>query len=431
MEEAQEKDETQEPSEERAGGSSQNEAGGTSVSQDPAGPVPPQPSPPPPPGPGPLRPSDMAAGRGKAHAVPSETKEAPAGGDLVDGRPGSADRQPQWEGMPLDNGEEDREIKPPSPNWRRYQRRASVQAEAINPGEGSSISSLVGVRWAQHPKSAELMKRLRETCEALLPFRELEEELLTQIFSAMIERKVEAQEHVVEQGEDGDHFYAIESGTYDILVARNKQDCRIGRYKDHGAFGELALMYSYPRPATIVAVTAGVLWGLDRKTFRTITVTYKAERRKKFESLISSVPFFRTLEKSEKMKLLDMIESKTYRHGDCIFAQGETADKFYIVESGEVKMLTEMPTSKEVGSVRLNPGQYFGEGALVGNNPRTSSAYAVGDAKCIVMNVEALERLLGPCLDILKRDVSQFKELINLHDSGMDPSEEHKETNST
>uniref|UniRef100_F7G610 Cyclic nucleotide-binding domain-containing protein n=1 Tax=Ornithorhynchus anatinus TaxID=9258 RepID=F7G610_ORNAN len=354
-----------------------------------------------------------------------------ATGDLVDGCPGSAGRQPQWEGMPLDNGEEDREITPPSPSWRRYQRRASVQAEAINPGEGSSVSSPAGVRWAQHPKSAEQMKRLKETCETLLPFRELEEELLTQIFSAMFERKVEAQEHVVEQGEDGDYFYAIESGMYDILVARNKQDCRIGRYEDRGAFGELALMYSYPRPATIVALTAGVLWGLDRKTFRTITVTFQAERRKKFESLINSVPFFRSLEKSEKMKLLDMIESKTYRHGDCIFAQGEMADKFYIVESGEVKMLTEMPTGKEVGIVKLNPGEYFGEGALVGNKPRTSSAYAVGDAKCIVMNVEALERLLGPCLDILKRDMAQFKDLIALHDSSVDLSEEHKETNST
>lgn len=54
-------------------------------------------------------------------------------------------------------------------------------------------------------------------------------------------------------------------GLYDIIVAKDNQSRCVGRYDNHGSFGELALMYNTPRAATIVAVTEGALWGLVRK----------------------------------------------------------------------------------------------------------------------------------------------------------------------
>jgi len=52
---------------------------------------------------------------------------------------------------------------------------------------------------------------------------------------------------------------------YDIVVAKDNQARCVGRYDNHGSFGELALMYNTPRAATIVATTEGALWGLVRK----------------------------------------------------------------------------------------------------------------------------------------------------------------------
>lgn len=54
-------------------------------------------------------------------------------------------------------------------------------------------------------------------------------------------------------------------GLYDIVVAKDNQSRCVGRYDNHGSFGELALMYNTPRAATIVATTEGALWGLVRK----------------------------------------------------------------------------------------------------------------------------------------------------------------------
>ncbi|MGH0128637.1 UNVERIFIED_CONTAM: hypothetical protein FKN15_037397 [Acipenser sinensis] len=197
-------------------------------------------------------------------------------------------------------------------------------------------------------------------------------EQMSQVLDAMFERLVSPGEHVIDQDDDGDNFYVIERGTYDISVKVDGIDCCIGTYNNHGSFGELALMYNTPRAATIIATSPGALWGL-----------------------------------------------------------GDLADSFYIVESGEVKITMRRTKSQlnveENGAVeiaRCTRGQYFGELALVTNKPRAASAYAVGNVKCLVMDVQAFERLLGPCMDIMKRNIVNYEEqLVELFGTNMDISD--------
>ncbi|ETE65612.1 cAMP-dependent protein kinase type II-alpha regulatory subunit, partial [Ophiophagus hannah] len=264
-----------------------------------------------------------------------------------------------------------------------------VCAEAFNPDEEDEDTEPRVV----HPKTDEQRCRLQEACKDILIFKNLDQEQLSQVLDAMFERKVRPQEHVIDQGDDGDNFYVIEEGLYDIFVARESQTRCVGRYDNHGSFGELALMYNTPRAATIVATTEGALWGLP----------------------------------SERMKIVDVIGEKTYQDGERIIAQGDKAESFFIVESGEVKIMIKSKTvtvkdaNQEVEIARCEKGQYFGELALVTNKPRAASAYAVGVVKCLVMDVQAFERLLGPCMDIMKRNITHYEEqLVALFGSSMD-----------
>ncbi|XP_053153392.1 cAMP-dependent protein kinase type II-alpha regulatory subunit isoform X2 [Hemicordylus capensis] len=296
-------------------------------------------------------------------------------------------------------------------------------AEAFNPDEDEEDIEPRVV----HPKTDEQRCRLQEACKDILLFKNLDQEQLSQVLDAMFERKVQPQEHVIDQGDDGDNFYVIERGLYDIFVARDGQARCVGRYDEHGSFGELALMYNTPRAATIVATTEGALWGLDRVTFRRIILKNNAKKRKTFELFIESVPLLKSLEPSERMKIVDVIGEKTFQDGERIISQGDKADSFYIVESGEVKILIKSKTitgkdaNQEVEIARCKKGQYFGELALVTNKPRAASAYAVGDVKCLVMDVQAFERLLGPCMDIMKRNITHYEEqLVALFGSSLD-----------
>ncbi|PNI80761.1 PRKAR2A isoform 6, partial [Pan troglodytes] len=151
-----------------------------------------------------------------------------------------------------------------------------------------------------HPKTDEQRCRLQEACKDILLFKNLDQEQLSQVLDAMFERIVKADEHVIDQGDDGDNFYVIERGTYDILVTKDDQTRSVGQYDNRGSFGELALMYNTPRAATIVATSEGSLWGLDRVTFRRIIVKNNAKKRKMFESFIESVPLLKSLEDGQR-----------------------------------------------------------------------------------------------------------------------------------
>ncbi|KFW08722.1 cAMP-dependent protein kinase type II-alpha regulatory subunit, partial [Eurypyga helias] len=61
-----------------------------------------------------------------------------------------------------------------------------------------------------HPKTDEQRCRLQEACKDILLFKNLDQEQLSQVLDAMFERKVEPQEHVIDQGDDGDNFYVVE-----------------------------------------------------------------------------------------------------------------------------------------------------------------------------------------------------------------------------
>ncbi|KAM8752101.1 cAMP-dependent protein kinase type II-beta regulatory subunit isoform 1-T1 [Acanthopagrus schlegelii] len=380
-----------------------------------------------------------------------ETKEASFGNDQNSApRPGKAVNFID-EAMQIDseNGEEeedddDEEFIAPVIN--RFIRRASVCAEAFNPDEDEEDKEPL----VTHPKTDEQRQRLQEACRDILLFKNLDPEEMSQVLDAMFEKFCTEGEHIIDQDDDGDNFYVIESGTFNIFVKADGADKLVGCYDNRGSFGELALMYNTPRAATIIATSPGALWCLDRLTFRRIIVKNNAKKRRLYEAFIETLPLLTSLELSERMKVVDVISSKAFSDSQQIIAQGDLADCFYIVESGQVRITMKRSRvclpyvfkskknnknfvvvwylimcisfifcqtkkdqeEEEVDIATCSRGQYFGELALVTNKPRAASAYAVGSVKCLVMDVKAFERLLGPCMDIMKRNIANYEEQL-------------------
>ncbi|KAF5893388.1 cAMP-dependent protein kinase type II-beta regulatory subunit, partial [Clarias magur] len=231
-----------------------------------------------------------------------------------------------------DDEDDDEEFVAPVIN--RFIRRPSVCAEAFNPDEDEEDKE----PRVTYPKTDEQRQRLQEACKDILLFKNLDQEQMSQVLDAMFEKIVCAGEHIIDQDDDGDNFYVIERGTFDILLKSEGTTRTVGSYDNRGSFGELALMYNTPRAATIVATSPGALWCLDRLTFRRIIVKNNAKKRRMYEAFIETLPLLTSLEVSERMKVVDVLSSKVYNAGEQIIAQGDLADCFYIVESGEVRI---------------------------------------------------------------------------------------------
>ncbi|MCJ7576468.1 MAG: cyclic nucleotide-binding domain-containing protein [Dehalococcoidia bacterium] len=68
-----------------------------------------------------------------------------------------------------------------------------------------------------------------------------------------------------------------------------------------------------------------------------------------------------------------------YRKSEIIFEQGSTGSEMYLIHSGRVLLSVRRNEGEQARLIVLNPGDFFGEMALVDDSPRSTSASAVDD----------------------------------------------------
>lgn len=293
-------------------------------------------------------------------------------------------------------------------------RRASVSAEPLSMEDDITHDRVI------HPKTDEQRKRLQGAVKEILIFKSLDQEQREYVLDAMFEKQATPGERVIELGDNGDYFYVVDSGKLDCYIKINNEEKKVLTYDNAGAFGELALMYNTPRAATIVATEQCVLWALDRTTFRQLVLLTTMKKREMYEAFLNAIPMLGELESYERMNLADALVTTPYSAGDAIIKQGDEAEAFFIIEKGTcvVKVkdtFSSQHTNEEVEVSQLNRGEYFGELALIQQKPRAASVYAMTDCACAVLDIKAFERLLGPCVDIMSRNVANYeKQLTDL-----------------
>lgn len=290
-------------------------------------------------------------------------------------------------------------------------RRKSVFAEAYDPENDADDEDGAA---AIFPKTDEQRTRLTDAVKNILLFRSLDKEQMNQVLDAMFEKSVQKDENIILQGDDGDNFYVIQSGVYYVFV----DEKHIHTYTNSGSFGELALLYNMPRAATIRAETVGLLWAMDRNTFRRILLKSAFKKRKMYEKLLDNVPMLKALQNYERLNLADALVSKTYSKDQTIIKQGDAADGMYFIEEGTVEVKLEQEDGKETTLSILSQGAYFGELALVTHRPRAATVIARDEVTVAFLDVEAFERLLGPCMEVMKRNIDDYEtQLIKIFGS--------------
>ena len=70
--------------------------------------------------------------------------------------------------------------------------------------------------------------------------------------------------------------------------------------------------------------------------------------------------------------------ARIFQDLEVIFKEGNYGDEMYIVHSGTVKLVKQSPAG-EIVIATIQPGEFFGEMALVDNAPRSVSAVAGTD----------------------------------------------------
>ncbi|XP_017561716.2 cAMP-dependent protein kinase type I-beta regulatory subunit isoform X1 [Pygocentrus nattereri] len=301
----------------------------------------------------------------------------------------------------------DDEVSPPPPNpvVKARRRRGGVSAEVYT--EEDAVSYVRKVI----PKDYKTMTALAKAISKNVLFAHLDDNERSDIFDAMFPVTHIAGETVIQQGDEGDNFYVIDQGEVDVYV-NGEWVTSIG---EGGSFGELALIYGTPRAATVKAKTDLKLWGIDRDSYRRILMGSTLRKRKMYEEFLSKVSILESLEKWERLTVADALEPVQFEDGEKIVVQGEPGDDFFIITEGTASVLQRRSDNEEYVEVgRLGPSDYFGEIALLLNRPRAATVVARGPLKCVKLDRPRFERVLGPCSEILKRNIQRYNSFISL-----------------
>jgi CRP-like cAMP-binding protein len=105
-------------------------------------------------------------------------------------------------------------------------------------------------------------------------------------------------------------FYVLESGAADALLARpgDAAPRRVAAYGPGTCFGELALLYSAPRAATVRSTSACALWVVERAVVMRIKRQHAERAAAAKLELIDRVPMFGCLTDSHKQLLAAALE---------------------------------------------------------------------------------------------------------------------------
>lgn len=292
-------------------------------------------------------------------------------------------------------------------------RRTSISAESMAPAkDGEFIKVFV-------PKNSEQRQRIETCISNNFLFKNLDEEQYKDVIDAMSEKRVAKGEDVIVQGGVGDYFYAVEEGTFSVYVAKDGEpEAKVHEYGPGGSFGELALMYNAPRAATVRCDQDAILWALDRITFRRILMERTSRKRRMYEGFLEEVPILSNLEPYERHKIADALESIIFNAGEVVIQQGDAGQSFYIIESGEAAVTKVDENGVEHSMGLLKKGDYFGELALLTDKARKATVSAKGRLKCATLGKKAFVRLLGPVVEIIKRNSENYAQTA----TGGDPS---------
>ncbi len=107
---------------------------------------------------------------------------------------------------------------------------------------------------------------------------------------------------------------------------------------------------------------------------------------------LKDTEFFRDLTPRTLADVANMFHIEKFSPGENIVIEGEEADQFYMIETGRVAVKTKATGDDPINE--LGPGAYFGEVALIKDQPRNASIVAMEPTTCYILDREEFRKAI-------------------------------------
>ncbi|KAM1501100.1 hypothetical protein TB2_025888 [Malus domestica] len=280
-----------------------------------------------------------------------------------------------------------------------------------------------------HRKTWEEEAHIQRALHDHFLFRKLTDSQCQVLLDCMERVEFQPGDVVVRQGGEGDCFYVVGSGEFEVLATQEEKNGEVPRVLQRytadklSSFGELALMNNKPLQASVRAVTSGTLWALKREDFRGILTSEFSNLS--YLKLLRSVDLLSRLTILQLSHIADSLSEVSFSEGQTIVSKSEDLVGLYIIQKGKVRITfdansasssvvrslnsdykkeDDYPQSSKELSVEKTEGSCFGEWALLEEHIDLFRAVAVGDVTCAVLTKENFDSAVGPLTKISQDD---------------------------
>jgi CRP/FNR family cyclic AMP-dependent transcriptional regulator len=111
--------------------------------------------------------------------------------------------------------------------------------------------------------------------------------------------------------------------------------------------------------------------------------------------MLEDIDMFAGLSSEELKTLESYITARTYRRNTIVVEKGDEASSLYVLISGKAKAYIADESGKEIVLSVIEPGEYFGELALLGEPVRTASVMTLADSKLAIISKAAFMQCLS------------------------------------
>ncbi len=110
---------------------------------------------------------------------------------------------------------------------------------------------------------------------------------------------------------------------------------------------------------------------------------------------LKSIPLFSHLRDEDLARIGDFARDRTYPKNSVILFEEDPGDALYVVMAGQVKVVLIGEDGREVILSTPGPGDFFGEMALIDDQPRSAHVIAMEDAHLLVLRREDFHQCLS------------------------------------
>ena len=123
--------------------------------------------------------------------------------------------------------------------------------------------------------------------------------------------------------------------------------------------------------------------------------------------MLQGSPLFRGLAPATLERMAALATQRGYRRGEIVFNAGDAGDALFGVVSGRIRISTGTAEGREIFLNIMEPGDTFGEIALLDGGTRTATATAIEAAELVSIRRE-------PFFELLEREPKAALELLRL-----------------